>query len=235
MIIFKRAAGAVMVMLCFIILSPLFGAAGGNSSVEWEIKAYDDHSIQETVIVNDGEIKAGPGWEKSVSGGKNAWTRKVDNWSAYNALDDRLPIEAHSKNFLLWQKTSLWVTADQAAAEGLFSQIKNGEQDISIIISIPGYISDTSGSRSSEMSATWQFDNAGTLNEGEFMLKAIVFDGLWLGITGFALGLIIIGIVYIRRMKKIEKMMEEEYSLENIDLESLEEQEQNQDDNGAWI
>lgn len=235
MAILKRAAGAVMVVCCFIILSSLSGAEA-KDSVKWEIKAYDDYTIHETVVVKDGDIKASiHGWEKTTSGDITTWTRTVDDWKAYNDLDDRLPIEAQTRNFILWQKTSLLATADKANSEDLYSLIKDQQKEMSIIISIPGYISYTNGYRSSEMSAMWQLDDTKEMEVGALMLKAVTFDGLLVGITGVLLGLIIIGIVYMRRMKKIEKLMEEEYSLENIDIENLHKQAQEQGEDSTWI
>ncbi len=238
MMITKRTAGVVMVLLWAIIFSPLYGQAGNNNAVQWEIKAYDDHTIQETVTINKNETIMGTSaWEKTVNGDTTILTRTVDDWAAYNTLTDKLPIKVQTRNFFLWHKTSLLATADEAPAGSVFSQLK-GMQGISIVISMPGYISASSGNRISEMSTAWEMDRIEALTEGEVMLQAVTFEGLLIGITGFLLGLIIIGIVYMRRMKKIEQLMEAEYSLENIELEILQDKDKDQDDNNeesSWI
>ncbi|HNX29490.1 MAG TPA: hypothetical protein PKN87_08825 [Syntrophomonadaceae bacterium] len=235
MIIAKRCIGVVMFLIFFIIFSPLYGEAENKNEVEWEIKAYDNHTIKETVkIYNNEIIPDTPTWEKSVSGEATILTRTVDNWSSYNELNDKLPIEAQTRNFFLWQKISLLVTADKAPDGSVFAQTKD-MQGIKITILVPGYIAASNGNRVDEMSTTWELDKMEALTEGEVMLQAITFDGFLIGLIGFLLGLIIIGIVYIIRVKKVEQMMETEYSLENINLEELQEKENdNKNEDDDW-
>lgn len=238
MMITKRTAGVMVLLWAAIILCPLYGQAGNNNAVQWEIKAYDDHTIKETVTINNNETNINTfAWEKNVNGDKTILTRTVDDWAAYNTLTDKLPVKAQTKNFFLWHKTTLLVTADEAPAGSIFSQLK-GMQGIRIVISMPGYISASSGNRVNEMSTVWEMDSMEALPEGEVMLQAVTFEGFLIGITGFLLGLIIIGIVYMRRMKKVEQLMEAEYSLENIELEQLQDKDKDQDDNNeesSWI
>lgn len=233
----RRTVGGLMVLLLIIIFCPLYGEAENKKAVEWEIKVYDNHTINETVTIFNNEISTNTSdWKKTISGDTTILTRTVDDWAAYNALADKLPIEAQIRSFVFWHKNSLGVTGDGAPAGSVFSQIKN-LPGISIIISVPGYITDSSGDRISEMSTAWEFDNIEALNEGEVMLQAVTFEGFLIGIAVFLLGLLIIGVVYIRRMKQVDRMMEAEYSLENIEIDPAlrAENQEKEEEEGSWF
>lgn len=219
-IITKRALLGVMTLCLFIIIiSPGYVKANDKNEVIWEIVTYDNHTIKETVKLNNVDINFNSfEWEKTVDGEITTLTRTVDDWQSYNELTDKLPIKAEGRNFFLWQKTALLVTADQTTSGSVFAQTKD-KQGIYLTISVPGFITGTSGEKLSEMSAAWNIGQMDQLAEEQVILEAVTFEGFLIGVTGFLLGLIIIGIVFIRRMKKVEQMMEAEYSLENISLE----------------
>lgn len=223
MIIAKRVLWGVMVLILFIIISPGYAKANDKSEVVWEIVTYDNHTIKETVKFNNVDINFNSfEWEKAVDGEVTTLVRTVDNWQSYNELTDKLPIKAKVKNYFLWHKTALVVTADQTTDGIVFAQTKD-RPGVYLTISVPGFITAASGEKLNEMSAAWNMQQMKQLSEGQIILEAVTLEGFLIGVTGFLLGLIIIGIVFIRRMKKVEQIMEAEYSLENISLEEEQE------------
>lgn len=233
-IITKRVLLAWVLLFVFII-SPAYGETSNNNLAEWEIVNYDDRTITETVTIKGDITFDVSEWDKTETDGFTKLTRKLENWESYNELTDRLPIHAQVKNYVLWKKTALIVTSSKSNDKSVYAQLKD-MPGISLSISVPAFITETSGKKVNEMTTVWDSKQINNFSEGQIILKNIALEGFLIGVIGFLLGLIIIGIIFIRRIKKIERIMEAEYSLENISLDEKEEAENNEDEEESrWI
>ena len=56
---------------------------------------------------------------------------------------------------------------------------------------------------------------------GELLLKATVFHGLVVGVILVVGAVIIIGLLFLRSIRRVHKLIEEEYSLENLAMEGV--------------
>lgn len=63
------------------------------------------------------------------------------------------------------------------------------------------------------------------MREGDMLLTAYTFNGLNLAAVIFGLGFLIIGIYTAVKIRRINKLIDERYSLENINVDSDQEEE----------
>jgi hypothetical protein len=145
----------------------------------------------------------------------------VKNWSIYQESKDRLPIKIVQKNYIVFKQNHIDISED---AGGLFAQL-NGLTGFHLTMVIPGFILGSYGDRISESSSNWFFSSSAELLKENRLLKFITVDGLLLGIGIFSLGLLIIVSQFIRRMKRVERIIEQEYSQTSIEPICIQEQE----------
>jgi len=87
-------------------------------------------------------------------------------------------------------------------------------------VKLPGVIRDHSADRIVDsQEAVWELNRLDHIINEELLLKATFFDGLLLSITLVGLAVIIIGLFFLRSINRVHKLIETEYSLENIELE----------------
>lgn len=232
MIINKKILLAVPIIFFFII-SPAWGQNSDESRAEWEIVNHDDRTIKEVVKIPGGVDIDPAGWEKETAHGLIILTRTVDSWQSYNKLTDRVPVQIEVKNYFFWQKTVIFA-AGQTDQQNVYYRLID-EPGINLVISTPPFITMSSGSKINEASAVWDNEQLANMPEGQVMLKTITLQGFYLGAGGFLLGLIIIGIVFMRRIKKVERMMDAEYSLENITAAGDKTTEDEEEENDKWL
>ncbi len=186
-----------------------------SAEVLWQIELRDDGSVHESLTVDRALGFNNREWTLSGGEGKYELKRKLDNWQAYQASSQSLPIASEVKNHLIFKKISLFWEKDKPS--GFFHQVEDlgaGE----LIIRVPGYIGESSG-EIEEMSVTWKLGQLSTMEDGQKLLTAIVLDGLILGVTLFGVGFLIIIIWLLRRLKQVDKLIADRYSPENAGRE----------------
>ena len=89
-------------------------------------------------------------------------------------------------------------------------------------LSIPGNISQHSADQVSENQLWWKNlkKNKGLPDDVPLLASSIV-DGMTLGITIIALGALIVLCYFINRIRRVNKLIADVYSLENINLEDV--------------
>lgn len=189
----------------------------------WNIKWNSDASIDETVIISEPNVVIeDKDWQTSHSGQSLVLSRHVDNWQEYSKLGDRLPLELTQKDFWLLKFSSL--TMKEATPGSLFEQF-NQFRGARLSIEVPGIIRDSSADEKVDSTATWNLSTASPVT-----LNAVAFDGVILGISLFALGFLIIFIIFASRIRRVNQLIAQEYSLERAAEEfargDMEEQEE---------
>lgn len=182
------------------------------SQVKWQIKWMEDGQLMEEVRV-PAESKLTPTdqvWEHSQEDSEQVFRRDIPNWISYQNHKDRLPFIIEEKKNILYSYTVIKV--DPQSSKDWFQQISESN-DLELTMQVPGLVLASSADKRDDLKATWTFSpGAEILNDG-LILKIVRIDGLVLGIGIVALGLIIGGIIFFRRLKKAEQIIADYYAI----------------------
>lgn len=185
------------------------------SGTEWQIICQENGSLQEVVRISGREILPGDtNWKQSQEGQQQIFYREVQNWETYQELKDKLPVTVRQSNYIFYTQTKIQIDTQQVG--GLFEQIR-GLNGFNLNIKVPGYIMLSSADRIDNSLATWVRPDSAELLKETMIIKIINIDGLLLGIGIFIMVLLIIVKVFMNHMKKVEEIIEEEYSLEKVE------------------
>lgn len=210
----KHLPEIILGLLFLVFLTPV--ARAGEA--EWQIRWQEDGSLQETVSVSGQLVEnADSTWQKTSPGDRQVFSRTIKNWQEYNNLKDKLPVKANQSNYIVCTITE--IKPDPQAAEGTLYADLSGKQPMNLQIEVPGMIRDSSADQTVQNSAIWQIEKPGTAFSPAFTLKAITLDGWMLGISILTLGVIIMFIFFVGRMRRVDRIIAETYSLDNINIE----------------
>jgi hypothetical protein len=200
----------IFLALVFLISFPKLVSA---SDIDWKLQWQDNGIIHEEVRMLNQEIKLGDSsWQRSQEGDYYIFQRDTENWSKYQDLPDKLPLQANQSNYFVFKKTEIKFNGQN---NEIFKQLVRSNTFV-LTISVPGIIIGSSADQVKESVATWELSKNIELFQQKSLIKYITVDGLILGIEILLLGLLIIIIKFIRHLKKVEKIIEEEYSITNI-------------------
>lgn len=209
----KKYFPVVILVLGLLLISYSSLQAGDEAS--WTIKWNSNGSLDEKVIItNHNVVINDQEWETSRSGNQIILSRHIKDWQAYSQLSNNVPLNVVEKDYLLLKFSSL--TAKQEATPGGLFEEFSQFTDSSLSIEVPGVIRNSSAQLNQNSIAVW---NLADPQASPVELDAIVFDGIFLGISFFVLCFIIIFIIYLNRIKRVNRLIAEEYSLERAALE----------------
>jgi len=215
------------VLLLGLLVIPAAPALAGGA--EWYLTWNSNGSISEKVTVDGANLPADKAsWKSSVQNGQTIYERETRDWASYQQLTDRLPLTVENKNFFLWEITSIKSDKGKVPTSGLFAQVADLEGS-NLVIKVPGVIQKSSVKLAAEDQAVFRLADfkSGPLQP---YLQVVVIEGLWLGLALFILAFIIIMLYYLGRVRRVNRLIEDEYSLEKA-LEQLEKEEKENADN----
>lgn len=208
----------VMMVIALILLC--FAGPAMADGAQWKITLNNDRSISESVTGLSSLPAPADSW--TASPGSHDLNRKIGFWDTYGRQNDRLPIDVIVDDYILWQNVTIQTTALPADAPA-FSAVAN--HPLQLTIQFPAAIKKANGARmENERTAVWQFDSGNSLQNRGVLLEATLLDGFITSIALFILAFIGIAIFYFRKVSNTHKLIEKEYSLENLDGEKDEEQ-----------
>ena len=195
------------------------------ATVDWQINWEENGGLQEKVVISgQGQYNAGTQWQKSGSGKEVVFSRNVENWEIYNELTDKIPVQAKVKDLFCCRMITL-TALPEIQPNTLYTGLEQN-QDMRLKMHIPGIIIDSNAVAEDKSIVYWEINNPGTSFDQDFFLQAIMVDGLGLGITILAIGAIILAIFFAARMRKVNRLIDETYSLDNIVIEDEENNQQ---------
>lgn len=201
-------------ILSFVLMQmilPLRSAVAG--SIDWQLRWQDNGKLQEEIHSSGSTLTtADNNWNISTEEDRFTLVREVENWGSYETMQDKLPLRAITKNYLVFKKVD--IITDPENAGGLFQQINDAEQ-INLSITVPGFIFGGSGEKIDESSAKWTISSTELLQHQQLM-TVIIVNGLLLGIGILITGLLIVAGIFLRYLRKANRFIEEEYALTKI-------------------
>ncbi|KUG03187.1 hypothetical protein ASZ90_019415 [hydrocarbon metagenome] len=200
---------------------------------EWQVVTDGQGNIHETLSIQDLETSLNTdGWNSSSGEGTLKLERVHKDWNQYSAEGNGLPIRAVVKDYLIFSTTTLSYD-DQSS---LFNELVSmADGDISI--QSAGIIQQSSASEVNNLDqdpiATWHLtseQSKDALAQNPVFFQAITFNGLAISLTILLFGVIGITIWYLTYIRRVNKLIEEEYSLSNIEklLGNEEEEKENE-------
>lgn len=207
----------------------IFPAPVTAQQVDWNLIWQDDGTIEETVrVMGKGEDLSvdEQDWKVIRTSGSNQviLTREVDDWAAYSRQTDRLPIRAETRDYIILQITRIKTEHPVPPSAGLYRQVAE-LSEARLSIQVPGIVREHSayGVENSQK-AIWKLNRLDHLTGEDLVVKAVVFDGLLLAVLLVGGAVLIIGWVFLRSIRRVNQLIEEEYSLENVQLDPIEEE-----------
>jgi len=226
MIIVKKIFPFIMAFCLMFFSFPAVVLAG---QAEWSIVWNDrDGTLQEEVIIygmQDLQVNSEE-WNCSESQGKLVLSREVKDWQAYNTLSDRFPLKARVKNLVIFKIITLKGQEDEVKNKGLYGQIYS-QNKIKLTVEMPGIMAKSSAEQVKDYAHTWNLSPNDNQRQEDIMLRVIFPEGFYLGIAVFIIGFLVIIFRFRHSIKRIDKIIEEEYSLEKARAEIEEKKEGN--------
>lgn len=210
---------ALLICTLFMFLISLVLPSVVNAAdLEWNLLWKIDGSLEEELTIKDGELKVNQKkWDTVDENEGHIYRRKISNWQYYLTLEDSLPLNIQEKKYIVYKHSTIMISAKENAILEQF----NDRSKLEVKIVVPGTIKEHSGKQVKEDTVIWTFDDAQEfIKEGE-LLEVETWDGLLLGIYILCLGMIAVLIMFFKYMKKADRIIEEEYSLENIDIANI--------------
>ncbi|HBQ87310.1 MAG TPA: hypothetical protein DER33_07085 [Syntrophomonas sp.] len=205
----------ILILLFFLILVTVPQAAAANT--EWTILWKDNDNLIETVQIEKQAAALEPdGWQSIQTSQGTMYKRDVKGWEQYAELSDRLPVSITINDYFLFKSITFKGQDFNPEAVSVAGQAGTGPLDLRL--SVPGLIKSGSADEVKDLTAVWHLKNLNELNTQGTILVVNTFNGFILGIYIIILGILIIGIVYFSRIRKTHKLIEKEYSLENLTL-----------------
>lgn len=202
-----------LILLFFLIFITIPQAAANN---EWEILWHDNDNLIETVVIEGEAPVQADGWLSSSKAENAVYKRNIQDWDSYAQQTDRLPVSVTVKDYLLFK--SIAFTAQEFKPQAKTVASLAAAEPLDLTISVPGLIRAGSADEVKEVTAVWHLKNLSELNSRGRMLIVNTFDGFILGLLIIVLGILIIGFVFLSRIRRTHKLIEQEYSLENLTL-----------------
>ena len=220
----------IVVLSLFMCL--LFSRAVLASGTDWQINWQEDGSLQEQVNVTGQELhNVDAGWQTSSTGSEVILSRNIENWEVYNNLADKLPLQAKVNNYLCCNIITL-TALPEVQKDTLYSSL-DPYQAVRLKMNVPGIILDSSAVGKDNNTIHWIIKSPGENLGQDFIIRAIMIDGFGLGITILILGVIFLAIFFIARMRKVNRIIDETYSLDNIIIEDEDEEADEADSNSS--
>lgn len=200
-----------------ILLFPLPASAADMIwSWEWKESGVIEESIELPAAIQVPE----DGWKAVKSGERMTYTREAPDWDSYLKLPNHLPLLVNEDKSFLW--TSLNIQAVPAPQDSLFKQLAE-QYGMDLKLVVPGLIKEQCADQNNENNLVWQdLNENNNLPADKALLSTTIVDGLLLGISILAVGALILLLFFIARLRKVDKIIADVYSLENINLDDIE-------------
>lgn len=207
-------------LLCF----PLVGYAAHSS---WHLESRADY-LHEKIVIKQANFGQDlplelSEWEISYQEQITVLERKSSNWSEYLRQKEHFPLLIDVKNYYLWQKIKLQFAPSVTSGDLLVSLFEQGE--VSFILTLPMEKDSTQVSINEKNK--WEFTSLQEIDKqvGQEIYSYNKLDGLRLAVSIFILAFVIILFYYIKKVKGVYKIIEEEYALVDPELEQEEKEE----------
>lgn len=209
-----RRKVALMVLI-FLMACPVQAFA---SDFDWTLNWQNDQLLTETIVTDNPDlINLKGGWTQT--GQPHTYTRQTEGWAAYNQLPDRLPVAARTKDYLAIKITRLTLDSETYREGTTFFELTRAGSG-QVKLEVPGLIMKARPAVKSQwtqgIAATWKVAPQDQTDEYRFAMIAITIEILPAIIILLVIGWGLIWTVYRRQVKRMERLIDARYSLDNV-------------------
>lgn len=204
-----------LLVLIFLMACP---APAFASDFDWTLNWQNGQLLTETIVTDNPDlINLDGGWTKT--GLPNTFSRQTQGWAAYNQLPDRLPVAARTKDYLAVKITRLTLDSETYREGSTFfelTRVGSGQ----VKLEVPGLIMKARPGVKSQWSqgiaVTWKVAPQEQTDEYRFAMIAVTIEILPSIIILLVIGWGLIWTVYRRQVRRMERLIEARYSLDNV-------------------
>lgn len=198
--------------LFFVVALLLSTTVTAYADTTWQIKGDDESLIEERVFTDDEKLASflsSAGFE--IDEVTDSYYRHTKDWQTYNNLAEKFPLTVNKKDFIIFSTSVVKVDYNQST-----NILRNTTSPVNLELTTFGIYYKNSGDKVADYTSRWEF-RTNTLEDFSkpYLTKYLAFNGLALGIGIFILGVLVIFIVYYRMISRVDKLIVEEYSIEN--------------------
>jgi hypothetical protein len=211
-------------MVIFLILFLFtFNSTALAGEYQWEIVVDQYGEITERVSLQDVNMTLNTeGWKQLDDNGENVLERSHKDWAEYDKTGNGLPLSVKSKNYVVFTLLTLTYDSNKKSEAELFNQLTSSVNG-SIKYQSTGIIQESSANHVNNLSkdpqAVWNVKagQATFFQESPFFLKVTFVNGVMISIIILFFGFLGITIWYLIYVRRVNKIIEEEYSIDNIE------------------
>lgn len=200
------------VFLSFVVALLLFSTSAVYANTVWQMGGDEETTIEERVFTDDEDLinhlaRVGFVYDDT----DECFYRDTKDWQTYNSLTEKFPILVHNNNFAIFSINTLLVDSNNET-----NILRNYSGPVKLEFTAYGLYFKNSGDKVGDYTTSYLFSNPNATGfSKDILTKFLSFDGLILGIGIFVLGVLIITVVYYRMISRVDKLIVEEYSIEN--------------------
>ncbi len=201
----------MMLMLTFVLVLVLTVETKADTT-QWQIEWDEDFAIVETVHTYDqGLVTKLVDAGFSRGGDEDSYYRQVQDWESYNNLAAKFPILSKTRNFIILSVTTINLDKNHKT-----NILQNHKGAVDFEFSTLGIFLKNSGQKIGESTYQWRLGTDGQRDLAKpYFTKCVTFNGFVLGLSIFLIGVTCISIFYSRKVRYINRLITEEYSIEN--------------------
>lgn len=203
----------VLWLIFFFLVFPA-SAWGAEGVIEWQIMLKDNKAIAERLFIENPwpELENLYGIKMGASEDGLLIEREARDFEDYNLLEASFPLDVEVKNRILWD--TYIIRGDYENTPHIDELLAKSDK-IVISLGIPGIIRDSSADKTEGNTLTWIISSQ---KRPSIFVSAAVIDGFNLALVILGIGLVLAFFYFISSILKVNRIIEEEYSTENISL-----------------
>ncbi len=209
----------LLYLIAFAVL--VFTPVAWAGQYQWQVSTDEQGNIHESISIQGVESELNiAGWNSQDGEGSLILERNHKDWYEYSRASNGLPLLAEIKNYLIFSSTIL--NYQPGNESSLFEELVSSA-DGEIIIQANGIIQKSSATQIDNLdqdpTATWNLLSGQTLEglEGTIFLQVLHLNGLLISMIILLFGFIGITIWYMTYIRRVNKLIAEEYSLDDIE------------------
>ncbi|MBO8158030.1 hypothetical protein [Thermosyntropha sp.] len=199
--------------------------------VDWQVILHDDRKVKEKIIVNEPtrEIAEFFGIKNDLNQEKLVKERTAASFEEYAGLSRSFPLKVEIENRFLWDR--YFIESNYKENETLDFLI-NESDIIKFSIKIPGVIKSTCDGIKQGDAVVWKITDQ---KKPVIGVEALVPNGFNIALIILGIGFMLAIFYLINSIVKVNRIIEEEYSLDNIESLSSDRNQKKQDEGMANI
>lgn len=206
--------GLKIFWLVFFFLVFPASAWGAGGDVEWQIMLKDNKAVAERLFIKNPWPELENLYRIKIDVSKNELLieRETKDFEAYKLIDTSFPLDVKVKNRILWDN---YIIKSDYENNQYIDELLAKSDKIMLSLQIPGIIRDSSADKTEGNTLTWIISSE---KKPDIFASVAVIDGFNLALVILGIGILLALFYFISSILKVNRIIEEEYSIADISL-----------------